>query len=171
MTARPQVGLDRAFGKRHNAVMATTESVINKRRTSQVVKVTGMSEELLRLLDARVQQQQATGRAEYIRELIRRDALAASQEQKPRRHKARRRRVGAASEQSLLAEYHALVDAELEQTLSPAQRLRLSEVENALDRAEAQTPEAQSMTMRLEETAAKLDALLAAVQSLPQAGA
>lgn len=164
------MGLDRAFGKRHNAVMATTESVINKRRTSQVVKVTGISDELLRLLDARVQQQQATGRAEYIRELIRRDALSVSQLHKPRRHKARRR-GGAASERDLLAEYHALVDAELEQTLSPAQRLRLSEVENALDRAEAQTPEAQSIAARLEETAIKLDALLAAVQALPKAGA
>ena len=130
-----------------------------------------MSEELLRLLDARVQQQQATGRAEYIRELIRRDALSSAPAGfKPRRHKARRRTAGAASEQSLLAEYHALVDAEMTGPLSPAQRRRLSEVEAALDRAEAQSPEARRMTARLEETAAKLDALLAAVQALPKAG-
>ena len=143
-----------------------------KSRVSQVVKVTGMSEELLRLLDARVKQQQATGRAEYIRELIRRDALlSASQPPQPRRHKARRRPAVAASERGLLTEYHALVDAELGQTLSPAQRQRLSEVEAALDRAEAQTPDARLMAARLEETASKLDALLAAVQALPKAGA
>lgn len=144
--------------------------MVNKRRTSQVVKVTGMSEELLRLLDARVKQQQATGRAEYIRELIRRDALlSASQPHQPKRHKTRRRSAGSASEQSLLAEYHALADAELQQTLSPAQRLRLSQVEATLDRAEAQSPDTQKMAARLEETAAKLDALLAAVQALPKA--
>lgn len=142
------------------------ETKHGKRGTSQVVKVTGMSEELLRLLDARVKQQQAMGRAEYIRELIRRDALA-SQDHKPRRHKARRR--GGPSEQSLLAEYHALVDAELERPLSPAEQRRLSEIEGALNRAEAQTPEAQSMAARLEEAAGKLDALLAAVQALPKA--
>jgi len=43
---------------------------------SHTIKVTGVSEELLQLLDRRVQVQQAAGRAEYIRELIRRDALA-----------------------------------------------------------------------------------------------
>lgn len=162
------MGLDRAFCKRHNAVMATTEKEREKSRGSQVVKVTGMSEELLRLLDARVKQQQATGRAEYIRELIRRDTLT-PQEQKPRRHKARRR--GAPPEQSLLAEYHALVDAELERPLSPPERQRLWEVENTLDLAEAQSPDTRRMTARLDETAAKLDALLAAVQALPKAGA
>lgn len=55
------MGLDRAFDKRHNEVMAVTETAREKNRVSQVVKVTGMSEELLRLLDTRVQQQ-ATGR-------------------------------------------------------------------------------------------------------------
>ena len=149
--------------------MATTEVKREKSGTSLVVKVTGMSEELLRLLDARVRQQQATGRAEYIRELIRRDVLA-PQDHKPKRHKARRR-GGATSEQSLLAEYHTLADAELARALSSAEAARLREVEAALDRAEAQSPDARLMAARLEETAGKLGALLAAVQALPKAKA
>jgi metal-responsive CopG/Arc/MetJ family transcriptional regulator len=44
--------------------------------TSHTIKVTGVSEELLQLLDQRIRAQHATGRAEYIRELIRRDVLA-----------------------------------------------------------------------------------------------
>jgi hypothetical protein len=43
---------------------------------SHTIKVTGVSEELLDLLDQRIRAQHATGRAEYIRELIRRDVLA-----------------------------------------------------------------------------------------------
>jgi metal-responsive CopG/Arc/MetJ family transcriptional regulator len=43
---------------------------------SHTIKVTGVSDELLRLLDDRIQAQHATGRAEYIRELIRKDVLA-----------------------------------------------------------------------------------------------
>jgi metal-responsive CopG/Arc/MetJ family transcriptional regulator len=43
---------------------------------SHTIKVTGVSDELLRLLDQRIQAQHATGRAEYIRELIRKDVLA-----------------------------------------------------------------------------------------------
>lgn len=147
-----------------------------KRGPSHVVKVTGMSEELLGLLDARVRQQQATGRAEYIRELIRRDALAslaasAIQERGAKRHKARRRSSPPSSEQRLLEEYHALVDLELEGKLSPDEQARLRVVEGALDRAEAREPETQVLFARLEETAGKLDALLAAVRALPQAGA
>ena len=42
---------------------------------SHTIKVTGVSEELLRLLDQRIQAQHASGRAEYIRELIRKDVL------------------------------------------------------------------------------------------------
>ena len=163
------MGLDRAFGTGYNAVMSTQETQ-EKSRASQVVKVTGMSEELLRLLDARVKQQQATGRAEYIRELIRRDALA-PHEHKPRRHKTRRRSAEDASERGLLAEYHALEDAEMAGTLSSAEQRRLLEVENTLDLAEAQSPDTRRMTARLDETAAKLDALLAAVQALPKADA
>ena len=45
--------------------------------SSHTIKVTGVSAELLRLLDQRIRSQHATGRAEYIRELIRRDILAA----------------------------------------------------------------------------------------------
>ena len=135
---------------------------------SQVVKVTGMSEELLRLLDARVKQQQATGRAEYIRELIRRDALASLLPRPRARHKTRRRSL-AFSPARLLAEYHALVDLEMEQGLTLTEQARLRAVQEALDRAEA--PETAAMLARMEETADKLDALLAAVQALPKAGA
>jgi metal-responsive CopG/Arc/MetJ family transcriptional regulator len=42
---------------------------------SHTIKVTGVSKELLDLLDERIQEQHAAGRAEYIRELIRRDVL------------------------------------------------------------------------------------------------
>lgn len=44
---------------------------------SHTIKVTGVSEELLTLLDKRIRAQHATGRSEYIRELIRRDVLGA----------------------------------------------------------------------------------------------
>jgi len=156
--------------------MPTAEKAEEKSRASHVVKVTGMSEELLELLDARVKQQKATGRAEYIRELIRRDALTSSAMPTPqargaRRHKARRRTPEASSERRLLEEYHALVDLELEGRLSPGEGARLRVVEGALDRAEVREPETRAMFARLEETAGKLDALLAAVQALPKAGA
>jgi hypothetical protein len=42
---------------------------------SHTIKVTGVPEELLQLLDQRIRTQHATGRSEYIRELIRRDVL------------------------------------------------------------------------------------------------
>jgi len=45
---------------------------------SHIVKVTGITDELLQLLDERVRQRHSTGRAEYIRELIRRDVLGDS---------------------------------------------------------------------------------------------
>lgn len=156
--------------------MLTAEKANEKSGASHVVKVTGMSAELLELLDARVKQQQATGRAEYIRELIRRDALTSSAAPTPqargvRRHKARRRISEASSERRLLEEYHALVDLELEGRLSPDEGVRLRAVEEVLDRAEARKPETRAMFIRLEETAGKLDALLAAVQALPKAGA
>ncbi|HET6383729.1 MAG TPA: hypothetical protein VFJ58_10080 [Armatimonadota bacterium] len=41
----------------------------------RTIKVTGVSEELLRLLDDRIRVRHATGRSEYIRELIRKDLL------------------------------------------------------------------------------------------------
>jgi len=46
--------------------------------SSHVIKVTGIPEELLILLDRRIQDQHSTGRAEYIRELIRRDLFGNS---------------------------------------------------------------------------------------------
>jgi hypothetical protein len=55
-----------------------TSSILGPGETvmaSHTIKVTGVSDELLRLLDQRIQDQHATGRAEYIRELIRRDVL------------------------------------------------------------------------------------------------
>ena len=153
--------------------MPTEEKMKEKSGSSHVVKVTGMSEELLGLLDARVKQQQARGRAEYIRELIRRDTLTslnttAAQEHRVRRPKARRS-SGASSEQRLLAEYHGLVDLELAGKLSADEQERLNEILGTLDRAEERTPETQVMLARLAETAGKLDALLAAVQALPKA--
>jgi len=156
--------------------MPATEKATEKSGTSRVVKVTGMSEELLELLDARVKQQQATGRAEYIRELIRRDALTplavpTPQARGAQRQKARRRNSRASSEQRLLKEYHALVDLELDGRLSTEEQARLHAVEEALDRAEARAPETQVMLARLDETAGKLDALLAAVRALPKAEA
>ncbi len=39
------------------------------------LKVTGVSEELLRLLDDQIRARHVSGRSEYIRELIRRDVL------------------------------------------------------------------------------------------------
>jgi hypothetical protein len=42
---------------------------------SHVVKVTGVSDELLGLLDSRVLARHATGRSEYIRELLKRDLI------------------------------------------------------------------------------------------------
>jgi hypothetical protein len=154
----------------------TEEKSKDKSGASHVVKVTGMSEELLGLLDARVKQQQATGRAEYIRELIRRDALTplvvpTSQAQGAPRQKARRRTSKASSEQRLLEDYHALVDLESERRLSPEEQTRLRVVEEALNRAEARAPETKAMLARLDETASKLDALLAAVRALPKAEA
>ena len=42
---------------------------------SNTIKVTGVSHELLHLLDEQIRARHATGRSEYIRELIRRDVL------------------------------------------------------------------------------------------------
>jgi metal-responsive CopG/Arc/MetJ family transcriptional regulator len=120
----------------------------HKATASHVVKVTGMSEDLLSLLDARVRERHAAGRAEYIRELIRRDVLP---------------------EHRLLEEYHTLVDQELDETLSVPQRGRLRVVEQALDRADAQEPKTQAMLTHLEKTIGKLDELLEAVRALPKA--
>ena len=55
------------------------------------------------------------------------------------------------------------------QGLTLTEQARLRAVQEALDRAEA--PETAAMLVRMEETAGKLDALLAAVQALPKAGA
>jgi hypothetical protein len=43
---------------------------------THTIKVTGVGDGLLELLDRRIREQHSTGRAEYIRELIRRDVLA-----------------------------------------------------------------------------------------------
>lgn len=124
-----------------------------KSAPSRVVKVTGMSEDLLALLDARVRQQHAAGRAEYVRELIRRDVLSA----------------GLGRGGTLLDEYHALVDLELDGRLSPAQESRLGEVQQTLDDADLDGPKAAMMLARLGETAEKLDRLLEAIRELPKA--
>lgn len=134
--------------------MPTTKE---KPAATRVVKVTGMSGELLELLDLRVRQQHAGGRAEYIRELIRRDVLS-GQTLEPIN-----------LEQSMLQEYHTLVDLELESRLTPVQQTRLREVENAMDNTERNSPETGHVFARLEETARKLDQILAAVRELPKA--
>ena len=50
---------------------------------THTIKVTGVSDGLLELLDRRIRERHATGRAEYIRELIRKDVLG--QDASPRR--------------------------------------------------------------------------------------
>jgi hypothetical protein len=45
--------------------------------SSHTIKVTGVSPELLQLLDERIRAQHAAGRSDYIRELIRKDILGA----------------------------------------------------------------------------------------------
>src|SRR4051794_12349048 len=45
---------------------------------SRTIRVTGVSDELLDLLDRRIRAQHGTGRAGYIRELLRRDLLSES---------------------------------------------------------------------------------------------
>jgi metal-responsive CopG/Arc/MetJ family transcriptional regulator len=42
---------------------------------SHTIKVTGVPEELVRLLDNRIKERHTAGRSEYIRELIRKDVL------------------------------------------------------------------------------------------------
>ncbi|HET6385132.1 MAG TPA: ribbon-helix-helix domain-containing protein [Armatimonadota bacterium] len=42
---------------------------------SHTIKVTGVPEELVRLLDERIKRRHAAGRSEYLRELIRKDVL------------------------------------------------------------------------------------------------
>ncbi len=134
-------------------------TVKEKPTTSYVVKVTGMSPELIALLDARVKEQHAAGRAEYVRELIRRDVLS------------RQTFPAAPSEQEMLVEYHVLADRKLDGRLSSAEQRKLQELEEAMDREEAQAPETQLMFARVEEAVSKLDALLTAVQALPKAQA
>ena len=134
-------------------------TIKEKPATSCVVKVTGMSPELIALLDARVREQHAAGRAEYVRELIRRDVLS------------RRPLPAAPSGQEMLAEYHLLADRKLDGRLSSAEQTRLQELEEAMDREEAQAPETQMMFARMEGAMSKLDALLAAVQALPKSQA
>jgi metal-responsive CopG/Arc/MetJ family transcriptional regulator len=52
---------------------------------SHTIEVTGISDELLQLLDERVRSQHAPGRADYVRELIRRDVLCAADTPTPQR--------------------------------------------------------------------------------------
>ena len=44
---------------------------------SHTIKISGVSAELLKLLDERIQTQQAGGRSQYLRDLIRRDVATA----------------------------------------------------------------------------------------------
>jgi metal-responsive CopG/Arc/MetJ family transcriptional regulator len=69
---------------------------------THTIKVTGVNDELLRLLDERVQAQHVTGRSEYIRELIRRDVLAPTEGQREARSRGFR---------EILAPVHAAAPA------------------------------------------------------------
>ncbi|MDQ2799802.1 MAG: hypothetical protein M3Y13_09185 [Armatimonadota bacterium] len=73
-----------------------------------------------------------------------------------------------ASDEELREEYHSLVDLELAGRLSDAQATRLAQITRELDERDAQSPAAQAMRERLDETGRKLDEMLAILQSLPR---
>lgn len=97
------------------------------------IKVTGISDELLRLLDERVQAEHVTGRSEYIRELIRQDLLSPKNGQPPARGSG-------GSFREILAPVHAATpadetEAEIEQfvddLIATARRARRERRESA----------------------------------------
>jgi hypothetical protein len=68
---------------------------------------------------------------------------------------------------ALIEEYQELINAEFDNTITPAQQERLEEVKRELDDIEACMPETIQMFQRLDETERKLNALLEYVESLP----
>ena len=74
-----------------------------------------------------------------------------------------------ATDGKLREEYHQLVSVELKGTLSDAQAVRLHQVMQELDDLDTHSPAAQAMSLRLDETGRKLDAMLAILRGLPLA--
>lgn len=72
--------------------------------------------------------------------------------------------------QELREEYHQLVTLELKGMLPDAQAARLRLVMQELDDLDANSPAAQAMSLRLDETGRKLDEMLALLRSLPSQG-
>jgi hypothetical protein len=68
----------------------------------------------------------------------------------------------------LVEEYHAFLDQADRETLSPAQTIRLRQVQEELDHLEDQDPIEQAADRRLQETGDKLDEILALLRSLPK---
>lgn len=73
------------------------------------------------------------------------------------------------TEEELREEYHQLVGLELRGRLSDAQAVRLRQVRQELDDLDANSPAAQAMSQRLDETGRKLDEMLTILRSLPLA--
>jgi metal-responsive CopG/Arc/MetJ family transcriptional regulator len=73
--------------------------------SSHTIKVTGVSDELLSLLDERIKDQHSTGRAEYIRELIRRDVLSAQENRGPSPEQPFREMLAPVHAEARLQEY------------------------------------------------------------------
>lgn len=63
-------------------------------------------------------------------------------------------------EETLLEEYHDLVDQEMEGELSEAQAARLREVQTQLDTLDAQDPHEQAINAGIKQTGDELDAML-----------
>ncbi len=73
------------------------------------------------------------------------------------------------SEDELREEYHQLIDLELKGQLLGPQSDRLRQIRQELDNLDAQSPAAQAMYERLDETGLKLDEMLSILRSLPLA--
>lgn len=77
--------------------------------------------------------------------------------------------VDEASEEELREEYRQLISLELRGGLSEPQAARLHQIVVELDSLDTQSPAAQEMAQRLDETGRKLDEMLAILRSLPLA--
>lgn len=71
-------------------------------------------------------------------------------------------------ERDALTEYHALAELQMNGHLTPAQQVRLREVEATLDRIEAEEPQTRAALARLAEAVERADALLAEVRASPE---
>jgi hypothetical protein len=92
---------------------------------SHTIKVTGVSDELLQLLDARVREQHSSGRAEYIRELIRRDVLGPQANGSITRPRSFREILGPVHEETLRQGYpDEVMDRDIEEVVREARAER-----------------------------------------------